>query len=113
VVDQDELQHAFTGLFDLGGVGRNHHAIGHNCRAGGHWFGDFLHLHQAHAAISFHLQLRMIAKIWDLNPQPFGGLDEVRPRLHRDIAIVDLHRRHMLILSSGSSRGCPLCATAY
>src|SRR5262245_33746855 len=28
VVDQDELQHAFAGLFDLWGVGGNYHAIG-------------------------------------------------------------------------------------
>src|SRR5918996_195380 len=85
VVDQDELQYAFASLLDLGDLGGDHHAIGHNRRAGGHWFRNFLYLHQAHTAVGFDLQLRMITEIRDLDPQPFSGLDEVRPRLYRDV----------------------------
>ena len=113
VIDQDEFQHAFTGLFDLGRFGEDDHAIGGDGRAGRHGLGHLLHLHQAHPAVGFHLEFRVITKIRYLNPQPFGGLDNIRPRIDCDVAIIDLHRRHRIVLNCRFFRGHRLCATAY
>ena len=76
VVDQQELEHAGARLDDVGGLGRDHHALGHRRRARRLQFRHLLDLDDADAAGPVDPQSRVIAVVGDLDAALDGGLQD-------------------------------------
>ena len=106
VIDQQELHHPLLCLDRLGRVGENDHAVGcrHCARRDRLW--RFLHLHETHPAISGDREPLMVAKVGNLDPRMFAGLQDRVAGRHLDVAAVDRQLRH-------SQAACLCCAAAW
>ncbi len=107
VVDEQELEHAVLGLFDLVGLGDHLRSLLHldeAARLQGGTPGS-AHLDQAHPAHTHRLHPRVVAEAGDEGPGPLGGGDEHLAIPPADLASVEGERHQVLHRASGVHGG--------
>ena len=106
VVDQVEFQDRPPRLLDPLGLGQDDHAVGRERVARDRRARRLLDVHHAEPALAGDGEPRMVAVVGDLDTERAGGLDQVRPRGHLDLAAVngELGHGYVGISASNSER---------
>src|SRR5438105_3226779 len=99
VVGEQELEHAVLSGDDVWRVGVDDHVGSDGCGTGGLQAGQFLDLHQAHAAGADGLQPGLVAEDRDLEPDQLGGPDEQHALRRGQLLAVDGETQRVRSLS--------------
>eukprot|EP00123_Amoebidium_parasiticum_P005546 comp16716_c0_seq1/m.14993 comp16716_c0_seq1/g.14993 ORF comp16716_c0_seq1/g.14993 comp16716_c0_seq1/m.14993 type:complete len:734 (+) comp16716_c0_seq1:240-2441(+) len=91
VVDQKELHNSLAGLLCDGRVCLDLHVGHHGHGARGHGLGGFLHLDQAHAAVTRNRQPVMVAETRNIHTGGLACLQHGGGSIHRDLNSIHSH----------------------